>query len=94
MFSDLAPRDLLALVGSLAEITGAIMMANSYLGAARVRDWVRLILSALCRGDAARGAIQARELNEENGLLALQGLAFIVIGFTLQAFAILFLPAK
>jgi hypothetical protein len=92
IFTDLTPRDVAALIGSFFEIAGAIMMANSYLGAARVKDWMRLILSALVRGDEARGAIQGRGVNEENGLLALQGLALITIGFLLQALALLFLP--
>jgi hypothetical protein len=91
IFSDLAPRDWLSLAGIVLEIIGIIMMANSYLGAAKRRHWLPVLLSALVRGKQARGAVAARDINEDDGLLALQGLGLIALGFVSQALAILIL---
>ncbi len=84
-------RDLLTLVGMILQIIGAVAMANSYLGAARRRHWLAILGSALLRGNYARGAVVARDINGDDGMLALQGLALIALGFVLQSVAILFL---
>ena len=84
-------RDLLTLVGMILEIVGAVAMANSYLGAARRRHWLAILCNALVRGQYARGAVTAREINREDGLMALQGLGLIALGFTLETVAMLFL---
>lgn len=75
----------IALFGLLLEIVGVLLMANSYLGAAARKHWPLLLISALFRGKRARGAIRLSGLNEDDRLLAIQGLALIGLGFLCQA---------
>jgi hypothetical protein len=82
-------RDAFILFGSILEIVGVLLMANSYLGAAHRRHWPSVLTSALVRGKRAKGAVRLSGLNEEDQLLALQGLALIGLGFACQAGAVL-----
>ena len=77
--------ELLQLSGSVFEIAGVVLMANGLIGAVDRRGVVRTLLDALRRGPRARGAVRMRELTPEDGLRALQGLAFVLVGFLLQA---------
>jgi hypothetical protein len=79
----------LDLAGAFLQITGAVLMANYYLGAAHRRQWLWVLVSALFRGTHARGAAAARDLNDDDGVLVLQGLALMALGFLLQALALL-----
>lgn len=58
-------------------------MANSFV----VVQWYnlpRLLLSALLKGKMAKGAVHIAELNSENRVSSLQGLALVALGFMLQ----------
>jgi hypothetical protein len=80
----------LVLLGLGFDIWGVLLLANAYLGTARPRQRLRLLINALARGAAARGAARAiDQLATEDKLRSLQGLAFIGLGFVLQACGVL-----
>jgi hypothetical protein len=88
---------LLQLGGLVAEILGVLgvlLMANGFLHRVTVGVLPRLLLSALVRGDVARGVVRTA-LEPSKDLAALQGLAFIGLGFFCQAIglALSLLPA-
>lgn len=75
-----------------AEICGLMLMSYAHLKAVRWRDLPLLWLSALVRGDQARGAAVTRPTEElsaselqRRSLRALQGLGVLGVGFVLQA---------
>ncbi|MFV2073459.1 MAG: hypothetical protein ACC742_12510 [Thermoanaerobaculales bacterium] len=75
----------LQLAGSVAEIIGIVLMANGLLSGIAWGGVLRTLIDAIRRGPSARGAVRMSELGEENGLHTLQGLAFVLVGFVLQA---------
>ena len=79
----------LQLIGLALEIAGVLLMANLYTGIVPLRQLVYLLFSALFRGAEAAGAVEMATLHLEDRLAALQGLAFIGLGFLLQAIGVL-----
>ena len=73
------------MLGAFLEVTGVFLMAGAYLSAARTRNRLQILISALVRGDTAKGAVEASDLNKTHKVIALQGLAFIGLGFLCQA---------
>jgi hypothetical protein len=76
-------------VGLCLELVGVYYMAHPYLREVDARSFPSLMLSALFKGDEWRGARLAsrppEEGSEESNGKALRGLAFISLGFVLQA---------
>ena len=83
--------DAIVIMGACLEVIGVFLMAGAYLSAARPNPWDRLqvLVSAFFRGDAAKGAVDMSELNATHKVQALQGLAFIGLGFVCQASAMI-----
>jgi hypothetical protein len=75
----------LQLAGLGLEIAGILAMANGLLGAVTQGRTIRLLASALRRGDMARGAVLIEHLSPEDRLASLRGLALIGRGFVAQA---------
>lgn len=75
----------LQLLGGLFEVAGVYLMASRLLSTTTVASKVSALLSALLRGRTASNAVTTSELNPEDKLRTLQGLAFIAVGFILQA---------
>ena len=73
----------LQLASAVCEISGVILMANSLLVTTRI-GIIRLLFSALYRGASARG-IEFVPEQLEIRTVSVQGLAFITLGFFLQA---------
>lgn len=76
--------DALLIVGAVLEIVGVFLMSGAYLSATRLRDRLPILGNALVRGNTAKGAVEVSELNKTQKVSALQGLAFIGLGFILQ----------
>lgn len=74
---------ILQVAGLVLEVIGVVAMSFGYLEVATRRAMPGVFLSALWRGDLARGAARS-DLNADNRLRTLQGLALIGVGFTLQ----------
>ena len=74
----------LQLGGSVVEIAGVLLMANGVLAGVAWGGVLKALFDGLRRGPGARGAVRMSELSEENRVVTLQGLAFILIGFVLQ----------
>lgn len=76
-------------VGLIFEIVGVLLMANAYLKRASDSAVPMVLMSALWRGDTARGAAFPGRSDVEGekraNLVALQGLAFIGVGFVFQS---------
>lgn len=77
--------DLLQVVGLLLQLAGVLLMANGYTNFVHPGDLVALLSSALWRGKSARGAAALQKLSQEKKLASLQGLAFVGLGFLVQA---------
>ncbi|MDY6919312.1 MAG: hypothetical protein SV765_03765 [Pseudomonadota bacterium] len=81
---------LLALISSIFELIGVILMANVYINiGGPVREkafrFAGGLISSLKRGKCARKlVVSARITEREDRLTTLQGLAFIAVGFILQ----------
>lgn len=78
----LAP--VLQLAGSVAEISGVLLMANGLLAGVAWDGVLKALFDGLRRGPGARGAVRMSELSEEDRVVTLQGLGFILVGFVLQ----------
>ena len=73
-------------LGLSLEIFGALLLASSYLSATSLWQIPRLLLRALFYVNEARfSASLSKQLNAENQGYAVRGIAFLVIGFLLQA---------
>lgn len=70
------------LAAALCELGGAFLLANGLTSAAKARFPLRVVISALWRGDAARGAVFWPA--DDDRLRAIQGLGFILLGFAIQ----------
>lgn len=90
------------LLGLTLEIIGVLLMANLYVGLVSLLGAIPLLASALVKGKAARGAVYllqdespatsssaGQPVNQDNKLTSLQGLAFIGLGFLIQAIGVL-----
>ncbi len=78
--------DLLVLLGLILEIVGVFFMANGYTRGVRgVLGKARVLVSALWRGGIAREATRMLQLTAEDARSVLQGIAYIGLGFVLQA---------
>lgn len=75
--------------GLCLELVGVYYMAHPYLRETNPASFPSLMLSALFKGDEWKGArLSSRPLDddsEESNGKALRGLAFISLGFVLQA---------
>ena len=74
----------LQLAGSVVEIAGVLLMANGVLAGVAWGGVFKALLDGLRRGPGARGAVRMSELTDEDRVVTLQGLAFILVGFMLQ----------
>lgn len=74
----------LVIAGLTFEILGVFRMASQSTRIVRLHELPTLLISAFFRGSAARAAVEAEALNEEDRLTRLQGLAFLGFGFLLQ----------
>ncbi len=75
---------ILVVAGLIFEVLGVFLMARRSFRIVRLYELPLLMISALFRAKAARGAAKVRELNSEDSLSDVQGLAFIGLGFFLQ----------
>lgn len=76
--------DAVIIIGATLEIVGVFLMSGAYLSASRTKNRLQILANALFRGAIARGAVDVSELNEVHKVKALQGLAFIGLGFLMQ----------
>ncbi len=76
----------LQLAGSVVEVAGVLLMANGVLAGVAWGGVLKALLDGLRRGPGARGAVRMSELSEEDRVITLQGLGFILVGFVLQGF--------
>lgn len=77
---------ILILFGGLCGLWGAVRMANQFTGS--VDGWFDLadvLMSAVVRGNKAKGMVAVSEKETEQKLTTLQGLAFVFLGFLLQS---------
>lgn len=81
--------DIIAIVGTVLEVFGAFRMSGAYLSAVQSTSKLRVLFNSLHRGNLAKGAVDASQLNETQKVNALQGLACIGLGFVCQAGAML-----
>ena len=82
--------DYISLVATVLEIIGVFLMANTYMriGDTGLKKYVELakgLMSALYKGKHSKSVDYASGWAQENTLSALQGVAFIAIGFIIQA---------
>jgi hypothetical protein len=83
-------QNFMQIVGSVFEISGAYLMANHYLNAPK-EQIPRLFISVLRWKDQGsdaeieRTVNRLRELSPERTIITIRGLAFISIGFFIQA---------
>lgn len=88
----------IVLLGLVSDVAGALLLSYAYFAITRPRDLPRAFLSALVRGGFSRGiaavdvpkreadaSLDTARRNERNRLRALQGVAFLALGFLLQA---------
>ena len=75
---------ILQLISAICEIVGVILMAHSLL-VTNMSAVVPLLCNALFRGASARG-VEFVPQQSERRTISLQGLAFIALGFFIQAF--------
>jgi hypothetical protein len=72
--------NILNVLAGVLEILGVLLMANHYTALPPLQVPLALI-TALWRGQFAKKAAEFSELNEDNALVSLQGLALIAAGF-------------
>lgn len=73
------------LLSIFCEVFGVFRMARRYTRFVGPFQMARILLSALTRSAIAHGAARFGERNKDDALDALQGLAFIALGFALRA---------
>lgn len=76
------------LLGLTLEIMGVIFMANAYM-IVKDQSVIRMLFDALFRGPSAKMLASNVFDRSEDVLLSLQGLAFIGLGFLIQALAVI-----
>jgi hypothetical protein len=74
----------LVIAGLLFEVLGVFIMAKRSIRIVPFYELPLLMLSALFRGKAALAAVEVKDLNQEDKLSELQGLAFLGLGFFMQ----------
>ena len=77
-------ENLLELLGSVLEFTGAVLMANALLGLINPLDLPRYLLSALVGGKSAKGFARLSGLSPEDYQKSLRGLALIALGWAVK----------
>jgi len=76
----------LILIGGVCGLWGAVQIANQLTGT--IDGWsdlAEVFMSAVVRGDKAKGAVAVSRNEKEHRLTTLQGLAFVFLGFLLQS---------
>ena len=76
--------DAIAIIGTCLEVIGVFLMSGAYMSAVRVTQKLKVLFVSLYRGRSAKGAVDLSGLNETQKVNALQGLAFIGLGFICQ----------
>lgn len=82
--------DYLQILGGCFGLVGSLMVANTYMNVPMTQKVIAL-LSALLRGRYAKNVASGKGLTvegTERALIALQGLAFIAVGFLFQTLGV------
>ena len=75
--------NILNIVAVSLELIGAIFLANHYLKV-RTRKVPKVLFSALFGGEISKRAANLAQLADDDPIISLRGLAFLVLGFFVQ----------
>lgn len=75
--------NVLNIIAASLELIGAVLLANHYLKI-RARKIPKVLLSALFGGKISKKAANLAQLADDNPVISLRGLAFLVLGFLVQ----------
>lgn len=73
--------------GLIFEIVGVLLMAHLYLKVENFKEQLKVLISALYRGEDAQAVQVLPDIFKEKKIVTLQGIAFIVLGFIFQFIA-------
>jgi hypothetical protein len=71
--------------GALIEVVGALFLANRYLGKADFFQVPGALISAFFRGRSGRAMGLMGELSEEDAIVSLRGILFLIVGFLVRS---------